>query len=128
MLIRNPQYLTVSALCGALGVLSGYAIYLTYLQVAGPDAEPQEYEEETQWHQIVVWGKQSEYCALYLRKGHGVYLEGALRSRSYEAKDGQQKTVYEVHAEDVRFLSRPYRKRTDDESLVGDEQGELQAG
>lgn len=90
-----------------------------------PGGEGRRWEEETQWHQVVVWGKQGEYCAQYLRKGHGVYLEGSLRSRQYEAKDGTQKTVFEVHADDVRFLSRPYRKKSDGEGTV-DEQIELE--
>jgi single-strand DNA-binding protein len=88
------------------------------------EGDGRKWEEETQWHQVVVWGKQGEYCAEYLRKGHGVYLEGSLRSRQYEAKDGSQRTVFEVHADDVRFLSRPYRKR-EDAGGIAEEQPEL---
>ena len=48
----------------------------------GADAEAEgasELNEQTQWHQVVVWGKQGENCAQFLRKGHGVYLEGSIR-------------------------------------------------
>ena len=67
--------------------------------------------EETTWHQVVVWGKQAEVCQRYLRKGQAVFLEGELRSRKYVASDGVSRTVYEVHAEDVSFLTRTTEKR-----------------
>jgi single-strand DNA-binding protein len=71
---------------------------------------PMPLEEETQWHQIVVWGKQGEACAQFLRKGSGVFVEGAIRSHRYEAKDGTTRLAFEIHAEDVNFLDRARRK------------------
>ncbi|OFZ19888.1 MAG: hypothetical protein A2X94_14615 [Bdellovibrionales bacterium GWB1_55_8] len=59
----------------------------------------------TQWHKIVVWGKEAENCARYLKKGEAVLVEGNVRSHRYEGKDGQSRTAFEVHAENVRFLS-----------------------
>lgn len=63
------------------------------------DTEPQ-----TQWHKVVVWGKQAEACTTYLKKGHSVYVEGIIKARKYESKDGSARTTMEVHAEDVSFL------------------------
>ncbi|MBC7386688.1 MAG: single-stranded DNA-binding protein [Cryobacterium sp.] len=60
--------------------------------------------EETQWHRIVAWGRQGETCAQYLKKGQKVYVEGTILSRRYEAKDGSEKTSFEVIAETVSFL------------------------
>lgn len=60
--------------------------------------------EETQWHQIVAWGKRGESCARYLKKGHKVYVEGSMRSRFYDGKDGKSRLTFEVHADDVGFL------------------------
>src|SRR5208283_2485198 len=56
------------------------------------DAEPQ-----TQWHKVVAWGRQAEACGQYLKKGHAVYVAGMMKSRNYEAKDGSQRTSFEVH-------------------------------
>jgi single-strand DNA-binding protein len=60
--------------------------------------------EETQWHRIVAWGRQGETCALYLKKGQKVYVEGSFQSRKYEAKDGTERVSFEVIAETVSFL------------------------
>jgi single-strand DNA-binding protein len=63
--------------------------------------------EETQWHRVIAWGKRGEACAQYLKKGHSIYVEGYVKSRQYESKEGEMKTVYEVHAEDISFLGTP---------------------
>lgn len=64
----------------------------------------EEGETLTQWHKIVAWGKQAEICGTYLKKGHSVYVEGSMRSRKYEGKDGTIKLAFEIHADDVSFL------------------------
>jgi single-strand DNA-binding protein len=66
-----------------------------------------EYQEETQWHRIVVWGKQGESCFHYLKKGDPIYLEGSIRSHYYEDKNKVNRTSYEIHADGVSFLSNP---------------------
>ncbi len=60
--------------------------------------------EETEWHRIVVWGKQAEHCNNYLTKGRQVYVEGRLRTSSYE-REGQRHYSTEIVAETVQFLS-----------------------
>ncbi len=64
----------------------------------------QEFQEETQWHRVISWGRQGEACAQYLKKGQPVYVEGFFRSRNYSGKDGTARTSFEVHAEKVSFL------------------------
>jgi single-strand DNA-binding protein len=61
-------------------------------------------QERTEWHNIVVWGKQAENCGQYLAKGRQVYVEGSIRSRSYDDKDGNKRYITEIVARDVRFL------------------------
>lgn len=61
-------------------------------------------QERTEWHHIVVWGKSAEHCGQYLKKGRQVYVEGAIRSRSYEAKDGSKRYVTEIVTQRVQFL------------------------
>ena len=65
------------------------------------DGNPQ---ERTDWHNIVVWGKQAETCGQYLSKGRQVYVEGSIRTRSYDDKDGNKRYTTEIVARDVRFL------------------------
>ncbi len=72
-----------------------------------PDTQVATHVEETQWHQIVAWGKQGEACAQYLKKGHSVYVEGMIRSRNWENKEGIQKTSFEIHSENISFLGWP---------------------
>lgn len=61
-------------------------------------------QERTEWHRIVVWGKQAENCAQYLSKGRQAYVEGRLQTRQWQDKDGQTKYTTEVHAQTVQFL------------------------
>lgn len=61
--------------------------------------------EETQWHQIVVWGIQADACARYLKKGQSVYVEGFFKTHSYDDKNGVTRISTEVHAETVSFLN-----------------------
>lgn len=61
------------------------------------------YVDDTQWHNIKVWGPQAEHCEKYLSKGRQIYLEGRLNHREYE-KDGVKRYWTEVVAENVRFL------------------------
>ena len=62
-------------------------------------------EPHTEWHNIVAWGKLAELCERYVTKGRQLYIEGRIRTRTYE-KDGQTKWFTEVHADVVEFLGR----------------------
>ena len=62
-------------------------------------------QDRIDWHNIIVWGKQGENCAQYLKKGRAVYVEGRISYREYEAKDGSGKRkVTEIVATRVQFL------------------------
>ena len=61
-------------------------------------------QERTEWHNVVVWGKQAESCGQYLAKGRQVYVEGAIRSRSYDDKEGNKRYITEVVAQRIQFL------------------------
>lgn len=62
-----------------------------------------EKQQETEWHRITVWGKQAEHCEKYLAKGRQVYVEGRLRTSSYD-KEGQKHYSTEIVADIVQFL------------------------
>ncbi len=61
-------------------------------------------EKETDFIDIVVWDKQAETVQRYLSKGRLVLVDGRLQMRQYDAQDGTRRTVYEVVAQNVRFL------------------------
>jgi len=62
-------------------------------------------QERTEWHNIVVWGKQAEHCGQYLAKGRQVYIEGSIRTRSYDDKTtGAKRYVTEIVAQRIQFL------------------------
>lgn len=60
---------------------------------------------ETDFINIVVWGKQAENCSQYLAKGRLAAVDGRLQIRSFDGNDGQKRYVTEVVADNVRFLS-----------------------
>lgn len=62
------------------------------------------WDERTEWHNIVVWGKQAENCNQYLSKGRPVYIEGRLQTRNWEDKEGKKRYTTEVVALTVKFL------------------------
>jgi single-strand DNA-binding protein len=63
-----------------------------------------ERQERTEWHRIVVWGKQAEHCAEYLKKGRAVHVEGRLQTREWEDKSNQKRWTTEIVADRVTFL------------------------
>ena len=65
-----------------------------------------ERREETEWFTVVTWGKLAEQCNQYLGKGRLVYVEGRLRSHSWESQDGQRRSRNEIVADRVSFLDR----------------------
>ena len=60
-------------------------------------------QEQTDFHNIVVFGRQAETAAQYLKKGQGVFVEGRIQTRSWDDKDGQKKYRTEIVADRVQF-------------------------
>ena len=63
-----------------------------------------DYEERTEWHSVVVFGRQAESCGEYLTKGRKVYIEGRIQTRKWEDRDGMERYSTEVVASTVQFL------------------------
>jgi single-strand DNA-binding protein len=63
-----------------------------------------EWQDETQWHNVVAWGPRAETITNYLKKGSRVYVEGRLTHRSWEDQDGQKKYITEVITDNFVFL------------------------
>jgi single-strand DNA-binding protein len=62
--------------------------------------------EQTEWHNIVLWRSLAEVAAKFLQKGKLVYIEGKLRTRSFEDKEGVKRYTTEVVAENFTMLGR----------------------
>jgi single-strand DNA-binding protein len=63
-----------------------------------------ERQKRTEWHKIVVWGKQAEIAQQYLKKGSLVFIEGRIQSREWQDKEGQKRTAFEIVANNFRML------------------------
>jgi len=61
------------------------------------------WQDHTEWHRVVAFGKTAENAIKFLSKGRQVYVEGRLQTSSYE-KDGQKRYSTEIIANDIRFL------------------------
>jgi single-strand DNA-binding protein len=69
------------------------------------DKQSNQKKEETEWHDVEVWGKQAEQCGEFLAKGRQVYVEGRLKTDKWQDKQtNQERSKVKVVAETVRFL------------------------
>ncbi len=77
-------------------------------------------QDFTEWHRIVAWGRLAEICGEYLSKGRMVYIEGTLRTRSWEDKEGRKRWTTEVLARNMQMLGPSGEK---DSSTTGAGEG-----
>ena len=61
---------------------------------------------DTQWHNVVAWGKTAEIIENYVTKGKEIAIEGKLTSRSYETKQGEKRYITEVVCDELVMLSK----------------------
>lgn len=70
------------------------------------DAKTKERKESVEFHNIVAWGRLAEIVTVYLKKGDKIYLEGRLRSRKWQDKDGKNHAKVEIIAENMIMLGK----------------------
>ncbi len=63
-----------------------------------------ERQKRTEWHKIVIWGKQAEFVQKYLHKGSLIYLEGRIQTREYTDRDQNKRTSFEIVCNVIRFV------------------------
>lgn len=68
------------------------------------DKSSGEMREQTEWHNLVFNDRLAEIAGQYLKKGTQVYVEGQVRSRKYQDKDGNERTVYEIRVREMQLL------------------------
>lgn len=65
-----------------------------------------ESNDRAEWHRIVVWGKLAEFCEKYLNQGKQIYLEGKLRTRSWQDREGNKRYTTEIEARNIILLGK----------------------
>ena len=85
-------------------------------------------QERTDWHNLVIWGKQAETAKEILKKGDQVFVEGRIQSRSWETKDGEKRNTLEIVAQRVQFLSRGGMDMHHHETATSEAGGKTAAG
>ena len=63
-------------------------------------------QEATEWHNLQIWGKLGEIAEKYIKKGARIYVEGKIKTRSYETESGQKRYVTEILVSDLKMLDR----------------------
>lgn len=72
--------------------------------------------ERTEWHNIVMWRGMAEAAGKYLRKGDKIFVEGKIRTRSYEDSRKVRRYVTEIYADSMEILSCRSRQQTDQDA------------
>jgi single-strand DNA-binding protein len=71
---------------------------------AWKDKQSGEQQERTEWHKVAMFGRLAEIAAEYLRKGSQVYIEGKLRTRKWQDKEGKDRYTTEIVADEMQML------------------------
>ena len=85
-------------------------------------------DKVTDWHKVVVWGKLAEACHTYLSKGHMAGVHGRIQTRTYQDKDGVKRSVTEIVATYVEFLTPPSQsgaKKPEERAVESDRDDDL---
>jgi len=81
------------------------------------------WKNETEWHRVVLFGKQADLAKQYLTKGREVLIEGSLRTRQWQDKDGQKRYTTEIVAQNMRFVGGRQSGASQGMERPSDEQG-----
>jgi single-strand DNA-binding protein len=70
------------------------------------DKQSNEWQERTEWHRVALFGRLAEVAGEYLRKGSKVYIEGSIRTRKWQDKEGKDRYSTEIVANEMQMLDR----------------------
>ena len=81
---------------------------------------------QTEWHNIVLWRGLAEVAEKWLKKGSSVYIEGKIKTRKWEDKEGNTRYTTEILADNMTMLGgRPISEKTSEENLITDSKDDL---
>lgn len=95
-------------------VPSGKAVVNITLAVNRKYKSQGELKEEVSFVRVLIWGKTAELTAEYVKKGDPLFVEGRLKTRSWETDEGRKRTILEVIAERVHFIG--HKKKAEDKT------------
>lgn len=78
-------------------------------------------EQKTEWHNVVFWGNVTDVAERYLKKGSKVYIEGKLRTRKWQDRDGNDRWTTEILGSQLTMLDRKEESAKPDTAPVGDD-------
>lgn len=81
-------------------------------------------QEQAEYHNIVVWGRQAEIASQFLKKGSSVFVEGRLQTRSWQDKQGQNRRTTEIICERFQLGPRPAAQKAESASYANQSQPE----
>jgi single-strand DNA-binding protein len=100
-------------------VSSGNSVAKFSLATTEKFKKNEQWEEKTDWHNIVIWGKTAENAAKYLKKGSPVYLEGKISYGSYQDKDGIKRYTTDIVVSSMQFLGGGQNKQGNNNNDAG---------
>jgi single-strand DNA-binding protein len=68
------------------------------------DKQNGQQQERTEWHRVVIYGKMADIASKYMKKGSKVYIEGSLRTRKWQDKNGQERYTTEIICNDLQLI------------------------
>lgn len=80
-------------------------------------------KEQTEWHRVVIWGKQAESLNEYLKKGKQIYVEGRIQTRKWQDKDGVDRYTTEIRSDRITLLGGGGGGRRPEPDAAGEEMG-----
>jgi single-strand DNA-binding protein len=83
---------------------------------------------ETQWHNIVAWGKTAETIEKFVKKGSSIIVEGEIQYRQYETKDGVTKYITEILCDRFHFAGGKREEKTEIKQKTGDVESDIRNG
>lgn len=93
--------------------------------VSWKDKKSGERRDDTEWHRAVLYGRTAEIAAEFLKKGSPIYIEGRLRTRKWQDKEGAERITTEVIAEQMQMLGGRSGTRTELDNLTAEMEPEV---
>lgn len=84
------------------------------------DKQTGQQQERTEWHRITMYNRLAEVAAEYLRKGSKVYIEGSLRTRKWQDKEGRDQYTTEIVASEMQMLDGRQQGQSNSQGFAGD--------
>ena len=90
------------------------------------DKKTNEYQEVTEWHKVVLFGKQAEFIAKYSKKGDMVLVDGKNKTQKWQAKDGTDRYTTEINGDSIKLLTTKSSNKSSGDSEINDAEAAIE--